>query len=303
MTKHSCINRLGVGLVVVSLLGCGSETNSRVGDQFWDPNTTKEVFDPIDAPAYSVVYRDNTPANSEDDDWTALVTVDFTALSRRSKDGIVPTYTRGLSAPKVIDDLIDSTVSGINDSQFFNNLATAEDARLQADNPGDYRLILDFDVIWPNGNSVSYLFDDIRFTVPGCQTSYLYYSDYINPVLAENCVNCHNAGDASAAFDLDAGNLTTRRTSFLAKVDASALTAPRTGTMLDYTYSADHSGATTVAALAASDSSVLRSYITSLKAIDADSNDGRDVTSDFAFSESDGADYCFARPSTLVVEN
>ncbi|MFT5007807.1 MAG: hypothetical protein ACI868_000499, partial [Granulosicoccus sp.] len=242
MTTQHLINGLGIGLMVASLIGCGPETNSRVGDQFWDPNTTKEVFDPIDAPPYSVVYRDNTPANSEDDDWTALVTVDFTALSRRSKDGIVPTYTRGLSAPKVIDDLIDSTVSGINDTQFFNNLAAGIDARLQADSAGDYRLVLDFDVIWPNGNSVSYLFDDIRFTVPGCQTSYLYYSDYINPVLAENCVNCHNAGDASAAFDLDAGNLTTRRNNFLAKVDAGALTAPRTGTMLDYIYSAEHSG-------------------------------------------------------------
>ena len=303
MTKQHLITGLGIGLMVASLIGCGPETNSRVGDQFWDPNTTKEVFDPIDAPPYSVVYRDNTPANSEDDDWTALVTVDFTALSRRSKDGIVPTYTRGLSAPKVIDDLIDSTVSGINDTQFFNNLAAGVDARLQADSAGDYRLVLDFDVIWPNGNSVSYLFDDIRFTVPGCQTNYLYYSDYINPMLAENCVNCHNAGDASAAFDLDAGNLTTRRNSFFAKVDASALTAPRTGTMLDYIYGAEHSGASTVAALAVNDSAVLRSYISSLKAIGADSNDGRGVTSDFAFSESDGADYCFARPSTLVVEN
>jgi len=303
MTKRHPIQALGIGLMVATLIGCGPEANSRIGDEFWDPNTTKETFEPIAVPDYSVVYRDDTPEDSDDNAWTALLTVDFTALSRRSKDGIVPDYIRGASAAKVIDDLIDTNVSGINDTLFFNNLEVGEDRRLRTDVAGDYRLVLDFDVIWPNGNSVSYVIDDIRFTLPGCQTNHVYYSDYINPVVADNCVNCHNAGDASTAFDLDATNLTTRRNSFLAKVDADGVTAPRTGTMLDYIYSADHSGASTVAAMAVSQSSVLTSFITRLKAIDDDTDDTRSVTTDFAFNAADGADYCFARPSTMVVEN
>jgi len=298
MTKWHPIQALGIGL-----MGCGPEANSRTGDQFWDPNTTKETFEPIEVPDYSVVYRDETPDDSDDNDWTALLTIDFTALSRRSKDGIVPAYVRGASAAKVIDDLIDTNISGINETQFFNNLEVGEDGRLRTDIAGDYQLVLDFDVIWPNGNSVAYVIDDIRFTVPGCQTSHLYYSDYINPVLADNCVNCHDAGDASSAFNLSADSLDNRRSSFLAKVDADGVSAPRTGTLLDYIYSADHSGASTVAAMTVSQSTVLTSFITRLKAIDDDNADTRGVTTDFAFSATDGADYCFARPSTMVVEN
>jgi len=303
MTKRHLIQALGISLMVATLIACGPEANSRVGDEYWDPNTTKETFDPIEVPDYSVVYRDETPDDSDDNDWTALLTIDFTALSRRSKDGIVPAYVRGASAAKVIDDLIDTNISGINETQFFNNLEAGEDGRLRTDIAGDYQLVLDFDVIWPNGNSVSYVFDDMKFTVPGCQTNHLYYSDYINPVLADNCVNCHTVGDASTAFNLDASDLTTRRNSFLAKVDADGVSAPRTGTLLDYIYGADHSGASTVAAMTVSQSSVLTSFITRLKVIDDDTADTRGVTSDFAFNETDGADYCFARPSTMVVEN
>ncbi|WP_320823084.1 hypothetical protein [Reinekea sp.] len=303
MIKRHVIQALGISLMMATLISCGPEANSRIGDEFWDPNNTKETFEPIELPDYSVTYRDETPDDSDDNAWTALLTVDLTALSRRSKEGIVPTYVRGLAEPKVIDDLIDTDVSGINDTQFFNNLEVGEDRRLQTDIAGDYRLVLDFDVVWPNGNSVSYVLDDIQFTVPGCQTNHLYYSDYINPVLADNCVNCHNAGDASSAFDLDATDLTVRRNSFLAKVDADGVSAPRTGTLLDYIYSADHSGASTVAAMTVSQSNVLTSFIARLKAIDDDSVDTRDVTADFTFSATDGADYCFARPSTMVVEN
>ncbi len=283
------------------LVACGPESNSRYGDEYWDPTDTKATFDPVEPPEYTVTYSDNTDADTADDDWTAHITIDFTDLNRRSKDGVIASYQRGFAEQKLIDDLIDTNVSTITDTEFVFDYSAGEDRRLSTDIPGEYAVVLDFDVIWPNGNTVSYLFNDMNFTIPGCQTNYGIYSDYINPVLADNCVNCHNAGDASSAFDLDSTNNTTRRTSFFNKVSADALSVG-TGTMVDYIFGTQHTGTATANAIDSTQQTKFRQLITLLQAIDNDTGDSRNITSDFTFLASDGNELCFSRPSTMVVE-
>jgi len=301
MTYFQIAKAITISTSFAFLLGCGPEANTRYGDEFWDPNATKEAFDPIEVPDFIVTYKDDTPGDTADEDWTSYITLDFTELSRRSKEGVVIAYTRGLTDDKDISDLIDTNVSSFTDTEFLNDLEAAEDRRLRADVPGDYVLALDFDVIWPNGNTVSYLFDDITFTVPGCQTNFGFYEDYINPVLADKCVSCHSAGDASTAMSLSDNDFNDRRSDFLSKIDAAALDEG-TGTMLQYIFNSDHTGSATADTIESDQKTIFMNFISTLKGIDDDTGDARGVTSDFTFLTTDGAGFCFSRPATMVVE-
>lgn len=298
--KSNQISYLPALLVVLTAAACGPETNSRYGDEYWDPNATKEAFDPVEAPNYSVTYVDNTPDDTSDNDFTAYVEVDFTELSRESRDGIIADYTRGLSEEKNIEELLDTGLSSFTDTEFVYDYESGEDRRLRADIVGDYAIVLDFDVIWPNGNTVSYVFE-LDFRVPGCYSNYDYYDDYINPILSDNCVNCHKGGDASAAFDLDDGNTTTRRDSFLSKIDDDSLNEG-TGTMVAYIFNTNHTGYPTVNSMSETEQALLGDYIRLLRGIFDDADDARDITSDFEFAETDDDSACLARPSTFVVE-
>lgn len=62
-------------------MSCGPQTNSRYGEQYWDPHETKAKFGPIDVPDYTVIYREITP----DLDYDAFVAIDFSDLDRESK--------------------------------------------------------------------------------------------------------------------------------------------------------------------------------------------------------------------------
>lgn len=290
------------GLATI-LVSCGPETNSRYGDQYWDPNETKAKFDPIEVPDYTVTYKEVTPAPNLDYD--AYVAIDFTDLDRQSKDGVVIYYTRGISGEKDIEDLLQTPQSSFTDSSFLNDLENAIDYRLTAAQPGDYKIVLDFDVIWPNGNTVSYLMDDITFTVPGCQQSHDFYSDYINPVIAENCVSCHSAvTDARTAMDLS-GTVNVRRDVFLEKTNSTALPTSSAGsmTMLEYVFDEDHPGYATALGITGNELTAFRAYITALKSISEDATDARVYDDNFTFEETDtGYDFCLPQPTTFVVE-
>jgi hypothetical protein len=283
------------------LASCGPENNSRYGDEYWDPNTTKETFDPVEAPTLEVVYSDNTPGDEEDVDFTALISLDFTELSRRSSNGIFPEYQRGNATPTVIDALVTGGASNATDTQFWNDLENDEDKRLTTDIPGDYKIIMDFDVIWPNGNTVSYIFDDMTFTVPGCQTSFVYYSDYINKPLADNCVSCHSSGDARDAMNLS-GNVTTRRGVFLNQVEDGPSDGDFTGNTLNYIFSSSHPGQSSANLIEGDDRTAFNTYLTLLIAKETADN-SFDAATDFTFTEDDGPGFCFDRPSTFIVED
>ena len=286
--------------VVIS--SCGPETNSRYGDEYWDPNTTKETFDPVEAPTLEVVYSDNTTGDDTDNDFTALISFDFTELSRRSSESIFPQYQRGNASPEVIDFMVTSADSNVTDTKFWNDLENALDKRLTTDIPGDYKIILDFDVIWPNGNSVSYVFDDMTFRVPGCQTNYVYYGDYINKPLAENCVSCHSSGDARDAMNLS-GSVTGRRGVFLNQVEDSPSDGDFTGNTLNYIFSSSHPGASSAALIEGDDRTAFNNYLTLLIAKEEADVAGFDAAADFTFTEDDGTGFCFDRPTTFTVEN
>jgi hypothetical protein len=298
MSIINAVKAMPMSMTVLALAACGPEINSRYGDENWDPNKTKETFDPIDVPEYEVVYYDQDSADDAED-WEARITIDFTEQSRRSKDGlIVAQFQRGFAAAEVLDDLITSSDSNTSDTKFWNDLEAGEDKRLTATVPGDYKLIFDFDVIWPNGNTVSYYFDDITFTVPGCQTNYVYYEDYINPVLADYCVTCHSSGSAATAMSLSSSNLTTRRNNFLSVLESGLDTVTYDGTVLAWIFDSQHEGQATAASMSSSENSVFRNYV-ALHQSDTD----RNATSDFEFTSSDGSNFCFAKPSTMTVEN
>jgi hypothetical protein len=304
MTNTIIAKTLVLSLATVAIVGCGPENNSRYGDEHWDPNKTKEQFDPIEAPEMEVVYFDNTAGDDTDDDFEARISVDFTEISRRSKDGlVVAQYQRGLSTPVVLDDLITSADSFNTDTAFWNDLAALEDKRLTTSTPGEYKFIFDFDVIWPNGNTVSYLFEDQVITVPGCQTSFLYYSDYINNSLADNCVACHSSGIAQTAMDLSSGNFDTRRGVFLNQVEDGPVDTGYAGTTLEYIFSADHSGQSSANQITGNALTVFNSYLNILIAKETADSAGFDAATDFTFTEDDGSGFCFARPSTFTVES
>lgn len=281
----------------LALSSCGPETNSRYGDANWDPITTKQTFDPINAPSFEVVYRDETPDDDTDDNFTALITLDFTEQNRESSSSIIPEYQRGNASPLVIDDWVTSDDAYTTDTHFWNDLESAQDKRLTVSTPGDYSLTMDFDVIWPNGNTVSYLFADMTFTVPGCVDNFTFYSDYINKPLADNCVSCHSNGVAQTAMNLGGGT-DTRRGIFLNKVEDGPSQEGYTGTTLEFISSSSHPGASSVGNLPASFSNYMSLLIAKETADSA-----FDAAANFDFTDADGDDFCFDRPSTLVVEN
>ena len=298
MSKNTVVKAIPVGMTVLALAACGPESNSRYGDAYWDPNDTKETFNPIELPTYEVVYVD-LDTDDAVEQWQARISLDFTEQSRRSKDGlIVAQYQRGIAEPKVLDDLITSADSNSSDTRFWNDLEAGEDKRLTTSIPGDYKLIFDFDVIWPNGNTVSYNFDDIQFTVPGCQTNYTYYSDYINPVLAEYCVACHSSGSAQSALSLSSSNLTTRRNNFLSVLENGLDSVTYEGTVLAWIFDSAHPGQTNAAAMSSTENTLFRNYVALLQ-----SDSERNATADFTFTSSDGSNFCFAKPNPMTVEN
>ncbi|MEJ2045500.1 MAG: hypothetical protein P8X74_10555 [Reinekea sp.] len=297
MSITTITNGISLGLMAVMMVACGPENNSRYGDEYWDPSETKEKFDPVKLPGFEVVYFDQD-SDEAIEDWEARISIDFTDLARRSKDGlIVAQYQRGIASPKVIDALITSQDSDQADTRFWNDIEAGEDKRLTSDIPGNYKLIFDFDVIAPNGNTVSFLLDDIEFTVPGCQTNHVYYNDYINPILADHCVTCHSSGSARSALNLDSNNLTTRRDNFLNRLD-SGLEREFNGTVLAWIFNNAHAGKSNAEAMTNTERGIFNAYVSLHQ-----SDENRAAGDDFEFTSADGPNFCFAKPSPMVVEN
>ncbi|MEP4545958.1 MAG: hypothetical protein ABJ000_07245 [Saccharospirillum sp.] len=210
-------------MTALLLAACGPESNSRYGDQYWDPWTTKDTFDPIVAPEFSVEFV-RTSAEGEDPEvYEAMITLDASETYER-----LYAYSWGFQRGNKERETF-SSLGASSDLQ----LVYAEDPddpgndeRLEATVPGDYRMFLIGESDGPLGK-VTLRFDDMAFALPGCQTTFEYYEDNIDDTL-EGCAECHQRTRAGMDDPLQPGdylrlptnNYNVRRENFLEHVNS-----------------------------------------------------------------------------------
>lgn len=281
------VSALPLALIVLSLTACGPESNSRYGDQYWDPWTTKETFDPIVAPEFSVEFVDTTDDGVEE--YEARVTLDATKTYERlyahSWGFVRGTKERETLASLGASD--DFSLVYREDPDDPNN-----DERLVATTPGHYRMVFVGETEGPLGK-VTVRFDDLGFTLPGCPSTFDYYGDYIDDTL-ETCSSCHDAGDAQTALDLDDNSLTNRRQEFLqyvdAHIDANDLVLP------GWVVNPQHLGSATIA----SDSAAYRhlaEFIDILEGVKSGNGGAALSTANNSGGDTVPSGFCVAKPS------
>jgi hypothetical protein len=237
MTKAVCLQHLAVFAIAVGLTACGPETNSRYGDEFWDPQATWEAAAVVTQPDLSIVYRNDggtPPAN-----WEGYVSVDFSDLTLQSEGSVVLSYTTGSEEPQTVSDLVQAGSSDL-DTKFFYDSTNSTDYRLQLTRPANYTFYLDFSVRQPNGTLRVYNYSWSDVALPGEVSRDEYYADYINENLEDNCHGCHGGADAAAntVFPMDNTNVNTLRTSLINEINS-----PTAGNELPaYAFSSSHSG-------------------------------------------------------------
>lgn len=272
---------------LASLTACGPETNSRYGDKYWDPWTTKETFDPVVAPKFSVEYVDTV--DDAEEIYEARITLDATKTYERLYAHSWG-FVRGTKEREALDLLgADNDFSLVYKADPDD---PANDERLVATTPGHYRMVFIGEAEGPLGK-VTLRFDDMPFTLPGCPSTFDYYADYIDDTL-ETCANCHEAGDARDKLYLPDNSLNNRRTEFLnfvnAQVDADDPILP------SWVVNPSHLGSTTISS-SSTEYKHLAEFIDILEGVKVD-NDGAALTT----GNSSGGDtvpqeYCIAKPS------
>lgn len=236
---------LAISLTALLLAACGPESNSRYGDQYWDPWTTKDTFDPIVAPDFSVEFVRTSAEGADPEVYEARVTLDASKTYERLY-AYSWGFLRGNKERETFDPLgADSDLQLVYAEDPDN---PANDERLEATVPGDYRIFLIGESDGPLGK-VTLRFDDMAFSLPGCPTTGNYYEDYIDDTL-EVCAECHQNGDASAQLDLPTNSLNNRRNNFMQHVE-DRLNAPdgEPGLSLpDWIVNPSHDGSNTISA-------------------------------------------------------
>jgi hypothetical protein len=263
MTKISLSSSIAFLTTTLVLSACGPETNSRYGDEHWDPQDTWEKASVVSQPELNVVYRD-TDADPDDDveDWEAYLSIDFTDLANIAISQVSFNYYQGTSSDQGIDAFLQNGAS-FSDTNFYYDTESGTDYRLQLDVPGDYNLKLELQIAQPNGTTRDYDFIYNDVIVPGMVTSATYYSTNVNATLGEYCVICHDSDvDATAEFELDLGNITTRRTNFLDKVNNPTVDKE----ILNYPFTEDHTGSASANSMTAEEKAYFQEYISLLVA-------------------------------------
>lgn len=74
---------LAISLTALLLAACGPESNSRYGDQYWDPQTTEDTFDPIVALEFSVEYVRTSADGADPEVYEARITLDASKTYER----------------------------------------------------------------------------------------------------------------------------------------------------------------------------------------------------------------------------
>lgn len=276
---------LAVSLIALLLAACGPESNSRYGDQYWDPWTTKETFDPIDAPAYSVEF---VRTSADPEEYEAFITLDasetYDRLYAYSWGFLRGNKERETFKPLGADNDLQLVYAEDPDNP-------GNDERLEATVPGDYRIFLIGESDGPLGK-VTLRFDDMAFSLPGCPTTGNYYEDYIDDTL-EVCAECHQNGDASAQLNLPTNNFTTRRNNFMQHIEdrLNAADGDPGLTLPEWIVNPSHDGSNTIGG---NSEAYLRiaDMVSMLETIEADT---ADINPDG--SNAVPEDYCIAKPA------
>lgn len=236
----------GLAWVLVSiglLASCGPDSNSRYGDEYWDPQATWDNAQVISQPALEVTYRDTDPADNVEV-WEAYVAIDFSDLLQRadgdgSNEGQLK-YSVGTSLEMTVDDFLQNGKTW-QESDFIYDATNAIDYRLRIQEPENYTFYLDLSVRQPNGTLRVYNFAWYDVIVPGDMTRDIYWANRMNGIMTANCTSCHNndGSNAHAAFDLDTNNTTTTLSDFVDEVLVDITTGQE---ILTWPFNASHSG-------------------------------------------------------------
>lgn len=290
-TLKSKASILVMSLTALLMAGCGPESNSRFGDQHWDPWTTKDTFDPVAPPEFSVEFVRTSDEDADTEEYAARITLDASETYER-----LNAYSWGfLRGDKERESF--GPLNADNDLQLVyaedpDDPDPEKDERLLASVPGDYRIFLIGESDGPLGK-VTLRFDDMAFSLPGCPTTGNYYDDYIDDTLTV-CAECHQTGDARAALYLPDNNASDRRTNFMQHVRSriNAADGDPGLTLPDWIVNPSHDGSNTISADSAAYQRI-DEMIAMLKTIEADpdqsiANDGSNKVPD---------DYCIAKPT------
>lgn len=226
---------------VLTLAGCGPESNSRYGDEFWDPQSTWEAAQVVSQPDLTVVYNDTDPADDAED-WEAYVSIDFSDLLLRNEGGSnfgLLQYSVGSSEKLAVDPFLQNGKT-FSESDFIYDETNSTDYRLLITDPENYSFYLDLSVRQPNGTLRVYNFEWNDIVVPGPLTRDDFWANRMNGIVVPTCTSCHNedGSDAHTAFDLDTNNVTTTRTDFVAEV----LEADDGQNLPDWPFDSNHTG-------------------------------------------------------------
>lgn len=232
---------------VAIMAGCGPETNSRYGDEHWDPQSTWDAAQVIDQPDLKVYYRET---GDETKPLEAYVEIDYSDLIFRDEGGDntgLLAYSTGKSEPVPVDDLLQNTAT-FSDPAFVYDDAASEDRRLLLEEPGEYTFYLDLSVRQPNSTLRIYNFTWNDIVVPGTIGRDEFYDTYVNALISENCVECHRSGGTgSAAFDIaDTSNI---MNSFLTEIEEQPLGRE----LPDYPFSTTHTGSANASQITGTD--------------------------------------------------
>lgn len=280
---------LAVLMTTLLLAACGPESNSRYGDQYWDPWTTKDTFDPIVAPEFSVEFIRTSAEGVDPEVYEARIALDASETYER-----LYAYSWGfLRGNKERESF--SSLGASSDLQLVyaeDPNDPGNDERLEASVPGDYRIFLIGESDGPLGK-VTLRFDDMAFSLPGCPTTGNYYDDYIDDTL-QVCAECHQNGAASAQLNLPTNNFNNRRNNFMQHVRnrINAADGEPQLTLPEWIVNPSHDGSNTISA---SSEAYLRiaDMVAMLEAIEADP----DETIANNGSNTVPADFCIAKPA------
>lgn len=283
---QSTASTLAILLTALLLAACGPESNSRYGDQYWDPWTTKDTFDPIVAPEFSVEY---VRTSDDPQEYEARITLDASKTYER-----LYAYSWGFLRGNKERETF-SPLGASSDLQLVyaeDPDDPGKDERLETTVPGEYRIFLIGESDGPLGK-VTLRFDDMAFSLPGCPTTRTYYEDYVDDTL-EVCAECHQNGNASMQLDLPTNSLNNRRNNFMQHVRnrINAADGDPGLTLPEWIVNPSHDGSNTISA---SSEAYLRiaDMVNILKTIETDpdqsiANNGSNTVPE---------DYCIAKPA------
>lgn len=274
------------------ITACGPETNSRYGDTYWDPWTTKETFDPVAAPEFRVAFYD---VSSEEDPplYEARISLDASETNKR-----LISYSWGFirgtrDYPSL--DLLGANIDYLTYLQSTDD--PSEDNRLTTTVAGDYRIVFTGELIGPLGKT-TITFDDMAFTLPGCPSTFSYYADYIDTTL-QTCSSCHNSGDARTALNLPNNNFNNRRQNFLNYANAD-IDSEDPMMLPAWVVHPEHLGSTTIDEFS-EEYGYLRDFIEILEVIKIDNEGAALATANSSGGDTFPADFCIATPEGFEV--